>query len=348
MYVIQARNVNDALISALDYLKAVGLKTDSRNGSVVRAPVPVVTVYQKPWERVLFNPLRDANPYFHFMEALWMLAGRRDVHFPTQFNSQFGQFSDDGKVFHGAYGYRWRKWFSYDQLQIIAEELRVNPSSRRCVLAMWDASQVVENEFVGGGTDIPGDLLTAVNGGKDVPCNTHVYFDIVEGKLNITVCCRSNDIIWGAYGSNVVHFSMLQELMASWVGCQIGTYYQLSNNFHIYTDKFPEDKWLEMCAASVDYYNISNQEELKGIPPFRMVNVPIDHWLTELEFFIANPNDNFKEPFFEKVAKPMYRSYMVRKGKLGTGYAEAGAIRAEDWRLACQQWIQRREAKKNA
>ena len=33
-------------------------------------------------------------------------------------------------------------------------------------------------------------------------------------KLCMTVCNRSNDMLWGAYGANVVHMSMLQEFVA--------------------------------------------------------------------------------------------------------------------------------------
>lgn len=33
---------------------------------------------------------------------------------------------------------RWRKFFGYDQLDWIVEELTANPDTRRCVLSMWD------------------------------------------------------------------------------------------------------------------------------------------------------------------------------------------------------------------
>jgi hypothetical protein len=46
---------------------------------VLVSQTPVVTCYSAPTQRVLFSPMRDANPFFHLMEALWMLAGRDDV-----------------------------------------------------------------------------------------------------------------------------------------------------------------------------------------------------------------------------------------------------------------------------
>ena len=32
-----------------------------------------------PTKELLFDPDRDANPFFHFMEGLWMLAGFNDL-----------------------------------------------------------------------------------------------------------------------------------------------------------------------------------------------------------------------------------------------------------------------------
>jgi len=137
MKVIEARNVNEAVSLALPYLLEHGIQEQSRNGSVLVAPTPVMTVYHKPCERVLFSATRDANPFFHLMEALWMLAGRNDVTFPVWFNTRFTEYSDDGLTVHGAYGYRWRHWFGFDQLRTLIAELRRNPTSRRAVLSMW-------------------------------------------------------------------------------------------------------------------------------------------------------------------------------------------------------------------
>ena len=46
---------------------------------------------------------------------------------------------------------------------------------------------------------------------------------IKNGRLQMTVHCRSNDIIWGTYGANAVHFSILQEYVAARIGVDLGT-----------------------------------------------------------------------------------------------------------------------------
>lgn len=138
-------------------------KLPSRNGPVLKIDEPVTVTYERPTERVLFNGARDANPFFHLYEALWMLAGRRDVAPLAYYNSAIASIaSDDGVTFNGAYGYRWRaaagKPSLYtdggdpkrpnalrgyvrpgvDQLRVLVEHLKVEPESRRAVLQMWN------------------------------------------------------------------------------------------------------------------------------------------------------------------------------------------------------------------
>ncbi len=253
MHVLTARNVHEALPLGINYLQRHGIRRDSRNGPVYQSPVPVTTVYERPWERVVFWPERDANPFFHLYESLWMLAGRNDLAPLVKFSSQIAKYSDDGKTVNGAYGYRWRWHFevvddlltlpsgdpvmeSIDQLAVIAEILTKNKDDRRCMLQMWDAEE---------------DLGSS---SKDVPCNTMATFQInTEGKLDLSVFCRSNDIIWGAYGANAVHFSFLLEYMAHWIGVSVGRYYQISVNWHGYLNTFepmlPLAKVKEMADA---------------------------------------------------------------------------------------------------
>src|SRR5687767_6917565 len=131
MLVIRARNVNDAFLKGITLLDRVGYPRESRYGNVTLSDQPVTTVYAKPIERVLFNGIRDANPFFHLYEALWMLDGRSDVEGPARYASRMREFSDDGITFHGAYGYRWRSAFDEDQLVTCINLLRENKNDRR-------------------------------------------------------------------------------------------------------------------------------------------------------------------------------------------------------------------------
>ena len=140
MKVIQARNVNDALLHGIDLFNQTSHYDvqESRNGTTYEANEPVTTFYVRPWERVCLIEERDANPFFHFIESLWMLSGSNELEPLTYYVKSMSDFSDDGKTLWGAYGWRWSKYFNKDQLAIIIQLLKTNPDDRRAVLQMWD------------------------------------------------------------------------------------------------------------------------------------------------------------------------------------------------------------------
>lgn len=320
MQIISARNVSEALILGLQAVNEEGLLRDSRNGPVKVFEYPVTTVYEKPDERVVFYPDRDANPYFHFMEGLWMIAGRNDVEWISRFNASIANYSDDGVTFHGAYGYRWRKHFGFDQIDIIAEQLRANPDDRRIVLQMWDPK------------------VDLARGGKDFPCNTAIKFRIVDGRLDMTVENRSNDMIWGAYGANAVHFSMLQEYMAAKIGVSLGHYWQVSTNFHSYIDTLKKHSALLLEKPSSPYHT-------GEVEPFRMVNVNILDWESQLEVFMQEGDRamGYTDPFFKRVAVPLLQSHRAFKQKdFAKAIALAEGCMAKDWSRATVEWLGRR------
>jgi uncharacterized protein YodC (DUF2158 family) len=281
-------------------------------------------MFALPMNRVLFSPVRDANPFFHMMEGLWMLAGRSDVAWPAFFNKRFTEYSDDGVVLNGAYGCRWRKTFGYDQLEAIVHLLKADPTSRRAVLQIWS----------------PDDLQKE---SKDLPCNTVIYFRVREGQLDMTVSNRSNDIYWGAYGANAVHMSMLLEFMASAIGVEVGFYYQISNNYHLYTGLgvLNSEQAREFMAMRVEKGDLYTQGVIKSA---KMVNSPAVQWISDLNDFMQDPLNVplMADPFFRNVAGPMFVAWYKRKKKISNGLAEARQIVAPDWQRACVDWIERR------
>lgn len=326
---ITGRNVNDILHESMKLFRAHGFYTGSRNGEVIRIRGPVLTTYIKPTERVLFSPERDANPFFHFFEALWMLAGRDDVEFPAHFVGRIRNYSDDGTTLHGAYGKRWRFFprtvGTFDQLRHVTRMLRNSSDTRRVVVAMWHA---------------PWDLSA---NSKDLPCNTHVYFDPVNdgtNSLDMTICCRSNDAIWGAHGANAVHFSMLHEYVARQAGMWVGFMHQLSNNYHVYTENYDPLK--------IDFYPRNDHYSLNGVEPYPLMGEMIDdgeQWDEDLDLFLSDPEGDslYKEPFFEEVAAPMFAAHAEHKrGNTELAITTCGAIKALDWKIACMEWLQRR------
>lgn len=335
MIVISGRNVNHTYQESIEKIRRFGVRSDSRNGPVLVADSPVMTVTERPMERVLFDPRRDANPFFHFFECLWMIAGRRDGVWLDQFVRDFSlRFAEPSGDIHGAYGDRWRNWpytlgdgeevgengeSTFCQLRTAVSLLTKNPLDRRVVIQMWDPAR---------------DLAESVN---DVPCNLLMMPRIVNsGFLDLTVVCRSNDIIWGATGANAVHFSFVQEWLASMIGVGVGKMYQLSNNWHAY------EETLEKVG---DPDHVYDQYSLGGARPMRICQNP-ETWEIDLEMFMDEPTGSargYSNSFFEHVALPMLETHRLwRSGRRADAILNTDKIAATDWSLAARQWMQRR------
>lgn len=330
MYTIAVRNVHDALPTALAMLQEHGVERESRNGPVQRFSGPVSTVYQHPMERVMFHPERDCNPFFHLYESLWMLAGRRDVKSVAHYVKRMADFSDDGKTFHAAYGYRWRRHFGMDQLSELIKILGNNPDDRRCVLQMWDSRVDLGRE------------------GKDFPCNTIATFEVDWlGQLAMTVFNRSNDIVWGAYGANAVHFSVMQEYVASALGLVPGPYHQVSTNFHGYLKTLKPVEMLANVSRETNPYTTCE------VTPFPMMREGQAAFDLDLETYMARgPIVGFSTAFFRKVVTPMHYAHETYKQTNIDRFTNAIEIVSQcvatDWRKAATEWLRRREKAANA
>jgi hypothetical protein len=274
-------------------------------------------------------PERDCNPFFHLMESMWMLAGRNDVAFVARYASRMQTFSDDGKTLRGAYGYCWRYRFGYDQLELIAHRLRKDPTNRRQVLTMWDPE--VRH----------GDLQNQSS--KDLPCNTHIYFVIDHsGKLDMTVCNRSNDIVWGCMGANAVHMSYLMEYMAAKIQCQIGKYFQFTNNLHGYIETLENVQQLVLRQGEVSLYQTG------VITPY-WINEVGNEFMHDLENLTRELHGRpFGSPFFRDVVAPMDALHACHKARGPNAALRSGLLEqvvASDWRTAAREWLERRRIK---
>jgi thymidylate synthase len=351
MQVFQGRNVNDVfdhfLYMATNDSQAHGWRTVAPRGqTTMEYVVPVASTYEYPMERVLFHPERDANPFFHFFEALWILAGREDVAFLKQFNSNIAQYSDDGKVFHAPYGYRLRKYFAagegskpLDQITTAIKMLRADHDTRQVVLSIWDPTY--DLGFIA----------------KDIPCNDLIFLKVRDEKLEMRVCCRSNDAVWGCYGANVVQFSTLQEFIAGAVGVGVGPYTQISDSLHVYMDRPDWEKLKAAPRAPRDPYS----EGDVSVQPYSMwngIDRDYERWFSELDLFMkyAMPEQTLPKtfeysiPYIQDVAVPMLRAWRCWKSEFSDKNNRiARAVHvlereclADDWALAGKRWLQRR------
>lgn len=364
MHVVSVRNVNGAYYGGLLYLKTVGIEEGSRVGRVLVAPTPVTTVYACPTERVLFDPKRDSNPFFSLFESLHMLAGRRDATFLDRFISDFSfRFAEKDGNQHGAYGFRWRKHFDMegggseflpDQLNTVVSLLRANPADRRAVIQMWDPVADLGKT----GVDVPCNLNICLRvrvpwpirmppvGEFRIPPGGYVVLDAGNDDiaapnpvLDMMVTCRSNDLIWGAYGANAVHFSILLEYLAGRIGVGVGTYTQVSFNAHAYLSVLA--KVGEPAVPPLNY------------PTPTPIGNNWDLWDEDLRKFmswavLAQPDAfdlSYHNVWFSDTATPMFMAHWRWKRGMrreAVSMLEQATAMSPDWQRACLEWFGRR------
>ena len=314
-----ALNANDLYVDLLYKLRSAPMQ-NSRNGMVKSMLTPTLFYMENPTQRVLFNPQRKANPYFHVMETVWMLGGGKEVGWLAQFNKGITRYAEANGEINGAYGHRWRKEWGRDQITGVVDELIRDPQTRQAVINMYDPSVDYQDHWA------------------DRPCNTTIYFRFVNGALNMTVCNRSNDVIWGAVGANIVHMTYLHELVARAADMPIGTYYVLSNNLHIY-----QQHWdLMDNPQSHDHYHAA----LDTTPyPILGENETLADLLLDCENFNKFQADGlYTTNWMNHVVLPMYEHYMCRLNGDYHTY-DPKENHAKDWRLAESLWRKWHEPK---
>jgi len=315
VYELKGSTADELFAEACWTFKHTAVMEATRNGVVLTQQSPSLITLTDPTQRVLLNPARDANPFFHMMEFIWMMAGRNDAEWIEQFSSNIGDYADNGR-FNAAYGYRWRINQGFDQIEKVVEELIHDPSSRQVVMQMWDPTQ---------------DRKQA----KDKACNTQILFRVTDGQLDMTVINRSNDLVWGALGANIVHMTMLHELISNCSNIPLGYYRVFSTNLHLY-----EKHW---DLVSKDRAPRADVFKWAGLPclPLCYPRSSITDWLEDAEHF-CNGDLNFKNNWFYDVALPMWGAYLDKPNR--DNYI--GDIKCLAWKKAAADWAARRTAAK--
>lgn len=248
--------------AALHRLRTVETIQESRDQATKELLHCAFTITD-PRQRLVFA--RAINPAFAVAEIIWIMAGANDIEFLNFWNPRMRQFTDgDARWFYGAYGYRLgslpqlslsasqqlrHKMFPgkkrLDQIKAAYRALQHIPHSRQVVMQIWDSKY---------------DLPDPEPRSKDVPCNLVSHLMLRDGKLEWLQVMRSNDLIWGT-PYNFIQFTTMQEIMAGWLGVEVGTYTHISDSLHVYQRHWEEVEDIESQMRSGQI--ISNHADLR-------------------------------------------------------------------------------------
>lgn len=254
--IINALNHTDFFYKALRLVAEKG-KHSSPRGMEIAEVENVIYQITKPYQKQLFIPQRGNNPIATMAEVLWILAGRNDMEYLTYYLPRAIEYSDDGKTWRGGYGPRLRNWNGIDQIREVVKILEEDRSSRRAVMMIFDP----DRDFVQS---------------KDIPCNNQIAVTIRDSEINIKVCSRSMDIIWGST-INTITFSIFQEILAGILNAEIGTMTYFISSFHLYYNFFERMEAFRSSEGSSTPYE--NQEiPVLVFNTFNNVD-DLDNWL---------------------------------------------------------------------
>ena len=240
MIAITAESADEVWLEVARKLRSgkLALVQTSRAGDTRELLHTCVTI-RDPRQRWVLSRRPAINPAFALVELVWIMTGRNDSAFVNSWNPALPRYAGNGCHYHGAYGFRLRRHFGFDQLARAYEVFSKNPDTRQVVLQLWDARADLPRPDDGSPTD------------PDIPCNVCSLLKVRDGKLEWLQVIRSNDIFLGV-PYNFVQFTSLQEIIAGWLGLELGEYMQISDSLHVYERDLPSITSLRRASPTLN------------------------------------------------------------------------------------------------
>ncbi|MGW3951431.1 thymidylate synthase [Streptomyces sp. NPDC004752] len=212
------RSIEGAYIALLELAtKEPEHRIDARGNAALEV-LGVSFKLPNPRQRLPFLAERKVNPVFQFAEALWYLAGRRDLEMIGYYAPSMQASSADGVNLGGsAYGYTLftpadgEKRSPFEQ---VVELLRNESDSKRGYLPVFSAKELADRA------------------NPDVACLAGLHLLARDGRLHMVCNMRANDLDCGLL-SDVFSFTMIQEFIAIQLGLRLGTYTHTIGSAHV-------------------------------------------------------------------------------------------------------------------
>jgi thymidylate synthase len=118
------------------------------------------------------------------------------------------------------YGVQWRNWsnflaYKFDQIQILIDGLKNDPSSRRHIVSAWNPGELDQMALP--------------------PCHVLSQFDVTDGYLSCQLYQRSCDMFLGV-PFNIASYSLLTHIIARECNLKVGDFIWTGGDCHIYNN----------------------------------------------------------------------------------------------------------------
>ena len=236
-YTIKGYNLNSLVYDGIQRLYEKGQKQQTRNGEVLFLN-EIDFILINPKARHLNLKGRTNNFFGTLGEMFWVMAGENSIKKLEMFVPRAKLYSDDGRVWNAAYGYR---LWNYNQIEHLFQCFKNDGiETRRATASIFVPLIDTWDEY-----------CDRYNTTKplDIPCNQWLNFFVTKEnsnyRLNLKVAQRSGDIIYGTGNINIPEFTFIQEFILCGLkeifaereeSLDLGVYKHCVTNLHVYKD----------------------------------------------------------------------------------------------------------------
>lgn len=238
--------LDDILNDLYEALLKDGVHNTSTNGGSLEF-LGVTLRIAKPRARLSRSQTR-ARPFSALGELMWYLSGSDKASFVGPY---IPFYIKEGKppIVNGAYGPRIKSRYGFDQLQAAIDIMRRKDGSRRTVIQLYEAKDLLAED------------------GVDIPCTTTLQFHRRGSTLHMSVTMRSNDAYLGL-PHDVFCFTMLQELVAAELDLELGEYIHMVGSMHLYDrDRAKAERY-----RSEGYQRVAEMPAMPRSRPFQKID----------------------------------------------------------------------------
>jgi thymidylate synthase len=211
MYVIKCNNAQEAFEKLFDEIMNNG--EDCSNGT--KQIFNTLIQINRPDLNLIETKFRNWNQEYAEYEWQWYLSGNPNAEEISKRAKIWKDMMDFNYNVNSNYGYQWNR---NNQIGKVVEMLKNDPTTRKASISLYDGKEI--------------DLYS-----KDTVCTYAINFYMTNGKLNMQVMMRSNDLVYG-FCNDQYCFSKLQIMVANWLNLKIGIYTHFVCNMHIYQRHF--------------------------------------------------------------------------------------------------------------
>jgi thymidylate synthase len=211
MYTIKTKTAEEAFEILFKEIITNGEDCDNGTKQIFNTLIEI----ENPDQNLINTSYRKWSKSYADFEWDWYLSANPNAEAISERASIWKSMMDENGNVNSNYGYQWSR---NGQLINVIDLLRTDPTTRKASISLYDGKEIYKYS-------------------KDTVCTYAINFYITNGKLNMQVMMRSNDLVYG-FCNDQYCFSKLQILVAEELELDLGIYTHFVCNMHIYQRHF--------------------------------------------------------------------------------------------------------------